>query len=95
MQKGRVYNPHMKATERERWLARRVETLEARLQAERAKLVRERDCPICGDVVRSEGQGRPRLYCSDSCRYEGKLRSNRKAHAKARAIEREVGSVQE
>ena len=78
MTKGIGYNPRMKATERERWLAQRVEKLEAALSAQKAKKVKERECPVCGDIVRTVGQGRPRLYCSDSCRYQGKLASNRR-----------------
>ncbi len=38
-------------------------------------------CPVCGTaIVASAGRGRPRLYCSDRCRWK-------RGHQRARAVE--------
>ncbi len=76
------------ATDREHWLARRVAKLEGELYKQRALKVKERECPVCGDIVRTVGHGRPRLYCSESCRRVGKLRCNRRLVAAKREVER-------
>ena len=77
-------------SERERWLALRVERLEAELEAKQGPKVRERTC-TCGVAVLSRGNGRPRLYCSPECRKAAKLKQTAQSHARRRAIEREVG----
>lgn len=90
MQKGAVYNTHMTASERERWLARRVEKLEWELRQQRALKEKARICPECFEVVITPGgrHGRPRLYCSDACRHKGKLRCNKRLVAAKREAER-------
>ena len=65
----RWYNPHMATRE---WLTKRVTELERELLKARALKVKKRECQVCGQVVKTEGYGRPRLYCSDDCRVKGK-----------------------
>ena len=79
----------MGASEREQWLALRVERLEAELAAKEGPKVRERTC-TCGAAVLSRGSGRPRLYCGTECRKAAKLKQTAQSHARRRAIEREV-----
>ena len=49
--------------------------MEANTEAEMLEDMAKRFCPNCGAAVMPNGRGRPRIFCSEPCRYAWKNRN--------------------